>query len=156
MALPGCAICSSLRMTRLLSLLRWGGIVALVLIGAGVLDFWSMCAWAVAGAIVGDGLSYQLALRCDLAQGKNTVTYPVVKRGKVRQYTFKRIGTAVLETKLGSLETVVVDRVRDDDERTTRIWFAPKLKHMLVKLEQFEKDDGVNIKLAIESLAFED
>jgi undecaprenyl-diphosphatase len=30
------------------------------LIGAGVLDFWAMCAWAVAGAIIGDGLSYWL------------------------------------------------------------------------------------------------
>ena len=30
------------------------------LIGAGVLDFWSMCVWAIAGAIIGDGLSYWL------------------------------------------------------------------------------------------------
>lgn len=30
------------------------------LIGTGVLDFWSITAWAVAGAIVGDGLSYWL------------------------------------------------------------------------------------------------
>jgi undecaprenyl-diphosphatase len=30
------------------------------LIGAGVLDFWDITAWAVAGAIVGDGLSYWL------------------------------------------------------------------------------------------------
>lgn len=30
------------------------------LIGAGVLDFWSITAWAVVGAIVGDGLSYWL------------------------------------------------------------------------------------------------
>jgi undecaprenyl-diphosphatase len=30
------------------------------LIGAGVLDFWGITAWAVAGAIVGDGLSYWL------------------------------------------------------------------------------------------------
>jgi undecaprenyl-diphosphatase len=30
------------------------------LIGAGVLDFWVITAWAVAGAIVGDGLSYWL------------------------------------------------------------------------------------------------
>jgi len=30
------------------------------LIGAGVLDFWSMCLWAIAGAIIGDGLSYWL------------------------------------------------------------------------------------------------
>lgn len=31
-----------------------------VLIGTGVLDFWSMCLWAVAGAVLGDGLSYWL------------------------------------------------------------------------------------------------
>lgn len=40
------------------------GVVILVgagtLIGAGVLDFWAMCAWAVAGAVIGDGLSYWL------------------------------------------------------------------------------------------------
>ncbi|MBF0256883.1 MAG: DedA family protein [Gammaproteobacteria bacterium] len=35
------------------------------LIGAGVLDFWSMCAYAVAGAILGDGLSYWLGHRLD-------------------------------------------------------------------------------------------
>ncbi|MCB1722429.1 MAG: DedA family protein [Gammaproteobacteria bacterium] len=31
-----------------------------ILIGTGVLNFWTMCLWAVAGAILGDGLSYWL------------------------------------------------------------------------------------------------
>ena len=35
------------------------------LIGAGVLDFWSSAAWAVAGAILGDGLSYLLGRHFD-------------------------------------------------------------------------------------------
>lgn len=35
------------------------------LIGSGVLDFWSMMLWAVAGAIAGDGLSYQLGRHFD-------------------------------------------------------------------------------------------
>lgn len=30
------------------------------LIGTGTLDFWTMCLWAIAGAIIGDGLSYWL------------------------------------------------------------------------------------------------
>jgi undecaprenyl-diphosphatase len=30
------------------------------LVGAGILDFWTMCAWAIAGAIIGDGLSFWL------------------------------------------------------------------------------------------------
>ena len=33
------------------------------LIGAGALDFWSMVSWAVAGAVLGDGLSYWLGRR---------------------------------------------------------------------------------------------
>ena len=33
------------------------------LIGAGALDFWAMTAWAVAGAVLGDGLSYWLGRR---------------------------------------------------------------------------------------------
>ncbi|MDJ0741512.1 MAG: DedA family protein [Gammaproteobacteria bacterium] len=36
-----------------------------VLIGAGVLDFWTMCAWAIAGAVIGDGLSYWLGHHFD-------------------------------------------------------------------------------------------
>jgi undecaprenyl-diphosphatase len=35
------------------------------LIGSGVLDFWSMCAWAIAGAIIGDALSYHLGRHFD-------------------------------------------------------------------------------------------
>lgn len=35
------------------------------LIGAGVLDFWSIALWAVVGAIVGDGLSYWLGHHFD-------------------------------------------------------------------------------------------
>jgi undecaprenyl-diphosphatase len=35
------------------------------LVGAGVLDFWTMCAYAAAGAIIGDGLSYWLGHRLE-------------------------------------------------------------------------------------------
>ncbi len=45
------------------------GVIILIgagaLIGAGVLDFWSSCAWAIAGAIIGDGVSYLLGRRLD-------------------------------------------------------------------------------------------
>jgi undecaprenyl-diphosphatase len=41
-----------------------------VLIGTGILDFWSMCAWAVAGAIIGDGLSYWLGHHFEYLTGR--------------------------------------------------------------------------------------
>lgn len=35
------------------------------LIGAGIIDFWTSCLWAVAGAIIGDGLSFWLGCHFD-------------------------------------------------------------------------------------------
>jgi len=40
------------------------------LIGAGVLNFWEMCAWAVAGAVIGDGLSYWLGHHFEYLTGR--------------------------------------------------------------------------------------
>lgn len=40
------------------------------LIGAGVLDFWMMCLWAVLGAIIGDGLSYWLGHHFEYLTGR--------------------------------------------------------------------------------------
>ncbi|MEO5341901.1 MAG: DedA family protein [Gammaproteobacteria bacterium SHHR-1] len=40
------------------------------LVGAGVLDFWVLCAYAAAGAIIGDGLSYWLGHRLDAYTGR--------------------------------------------------------------------------------------
>lgn len=50
------------------------GVVVLVgagtLVGAGVLDFWAMCLWAIAGAIIGDGLSYWLGHHFEYLTGR--------------------------------------------------------------------------------------
>jgi undecaprenyl-diphosphatase len=40
------------------------------LIGVGVLDFWSIAAWAIAGAIIGDGLSYWLGHHFEYLTGR--------------------------------------------------------------------------------------
>jgi undecaprenyl-diphosphatase len=40
------------------------------LIGAGILDFWTMCAWAIAGAIIGDGLSFWLGHHFEYLTGR--------------------------------------------------------------------------------------
>ncbi len=40
------------------------------LIGTGVLDFWTMCLWAIFGAIIGDGLSYWLGHHFEYLTGR--------------------------------------------------------------------------------------
>ena len=89
-----------------------------------------------------DKLSYQLAIRCDLKHGNTALDYQVVDKKRIKQYSFKIIGDELLETPLGILKTVKVERIRDANERQTFLWFAKELDYLLVKLEQ--NDTGAN------------
>jgi hypothetical protein len=101
-----------------------------------------------------DPLSYQLALRCDIAQGLEQASYRVVRGGKLKTYHFRLHGAETIETRQGPLDTVVVERVRDDAERSTRIWFAPSLNYLLVRLDQQDKADDIDVTLRLESVEF--
>jgi hypothetical protein len=102
-----------------------------------------------------DPLSHQLALRCDMARGAQQATYAVVRKGRVKPYRFRRVGTERLETALGPLDTVVVERVRDTDERSTRIWLAPGLNYLLVRLHQRDDEDDLDLTLRLKSVEFQ-
>lgn len=102
-----------------------------------------------------DLLNYQLALRCDLEQQRQALTYPVVARNRLKNYAFKQHGEEILETPMGQLDTLVVDRLRKDADRTTRVWIAPSLNYLIVKLEQFEQSDNANYQLQLKQVSFE-
>jgi len=78
-----------------------------------------------------------------------------VKRSKQKDYVFEREGEETIDTDLGPLATIVYRRVQDNDERTTRFWVAPELNHMLVRLHQTEKKDGLDVTLELSEVTFE-
>jgi hypothetical protein len=100
-----------------------------------------------------DPLSYQLALRCDIAQGLERMDYRLVRGGKLSSYRFRRIASESLDTALGTLDTVVVERVHDE-ERSTRLWFATELNYLLVRLEQQDPEDDIDVTLQVTSVEF--
>ena len=59
-----------------------------------------------------DPLNYQLQLQLDIAANKQNLTYPIVKRGELRQYRFEILGDERLNTKAGELNTVKVKVIR--------------------------------------------
>jgi hypothetical protein len=48
---------------------------------------------------------------------------------------------------MGPLDTVVMERERDNDSRRTTVWLAPKWDYLLVKLEQIEKKERYTMML---------
>ncbi|EWH12153.1 hypothetical protein DS2_00480 [Catenovulum agarivorans DS-2] len=85
-----------------------------------------------------DEVSYQLQLKLDLAAGKQEMQYYLVnhkKRDKL--YHFKVVAEELLEVPAGKIETVKLQRIRDDSsDRVTEFWLAPKLGYLLVRIRQ--------------------
>jgi len=86
--------------------------------------------------------SHLLLLQLDLRAGKRELNYPVSKNGRVRDYHYAVVKEEQLETALGTLNVLRVERIRDPgDDRQTISWFAPTLDFLPVRIQQYE--DGV-------------
>lgn len=90
-----------------------------------------------------DKMTYILALMLDLAEARTDLSYTVTDGAKTRTYRFTEPKAMKLETALGTLSTLELKRVRDDDERETTFWFAPELRFVPVQIEHKEKGEHV-------------
>ncbi|WP_323847197.1 DUF3108 domain-containing protein [Microbulbifer magnicolonia] len=102
-----------------------------------------------------DKINYPLQLALDVANKKKDLEYQVADGRKIREYKFTVAGTEKLQTPLGLIETIKVERVRDgDSERETIIWLAPKWNYALVKLMQ-QEEDGETYQIALTKLSID-
>ena len=98
-----------------------------------------------------DDLSGYLVAKEQLTQGAVHVRFNVVDRGEIREHHYKIVNRTMLETPLGKIKAVHLERVRGEDSaRKTEIWLAPDHDYLLLKLVQTEPD-GSAIELLIRS-----
>lgn len=83
--------------------------------------------------------SHLLALQLDLQAGKREMQYTVSRYGSLRNFRYQVVKEEQINTALGQLHTLRVERVRDaDDDRQTISWFAPSLGYIAVRTMQYE------------------
>ncbi len=90
-----------------------------------------------------DIYSYQEKLRQELitSQGKTAnFTFNVLERSRVREYQFKQTGSERIPTKLGDIDTVKIERVRNDSTKKTTTWLAKDFGYIVVKVQH--KQEG--------------
>ncbi|WP_111496655.1 DUF3108 domain-containing protein [Marinobacter bohaiensis] len=98
-----------------------------------------------------DPLSYQLQLQQDIRLGKQTMHYQVIDKNRIEEDTFAVLGEETLNGEFGSVNTIKVEKVREEEaKRTTLMWFAPEWDYLLVRLLQIEKD-GTRYEIHLES-----
>jgi len=98
-----------------------------------------------------DRISLQLALRCDLKQGKYEGSYAVFDRKRVKEYQFKTLGEEEIETPIGKLLATKVQLLRKNKNRQTWLWFSKQHDYLLVKLKQNESSSE-NLEITISEI----
>jgi len=99
-----------------------------------------------------DKLVMQLALLFELRDGSTEFQYPVAHEGRIKQYRFKQTGKEKIELPMGEYNTLVVERL-DDDRDKTRIWSVPELNYFPVRFHEHKKS-GVEKELSLRKLKF--
>lgn len=89
-----------------------------------------------------DQLSSQIALQQDVANGKKDMSYPVIDDDVIDTFKFNVVGDEVIDTPVGKLNTVKVERIREGkkSKRKTFLWFAKDWNYTVIRLYQLEKN----------------
>jgi hypothetical protein len=85
-----------------------------------------------------DRLSFSVRLGRDIADhGLSEFRYQILDGDEFDEHHYRVLGEEVLNTPLGALRTVRIERIRDpNSERRTRFWLASDWDYLLVRLEQ--------------------
>jgi len=95
-----------------------------------------------------DKLSMQLALRLDLAAGREQVSYRVADGGRIKTYHFRVVGRETIELPYGRLGCLRVRRSKDDQAPDYTIWVAPTLDYLPVKIERKRRSGRYRMELS--------
>jgi hypothetical protein len=99
-----------------------------------------------------DKLVMQLALLFELRDGSTEFQYPVAHQGRIKQYRFKQTGKEKIELSMGEYNTLIVERL-DEDRDKTIIWSVPELNYFPVRYLKHKKS-GVKKELLLREVKF--
>ena len=94
-----------------------------------------------------DDLSLEVQIRQDLLNGKFSGNYYMARKDKIEKTPFKRSGNTKITVPAGTFDTVRVDRVHDDNSRSTSFWLAPSLDYLPVKVMQVNDGKKMDLEL---------
>lgn len=101
-----------------------------------------------------DKLTYQYKLQLDVAHAISIdepdmpLVYEIADEEKRKLYRFRITGRELLQTPVGELDTVRVERMRSDAGRKTYFWLAVDYDFLLVRLKQVEEKKGFELNLS--------
>ncbi len=65
----------------------------------------------------------------------------------MKEYVFEMADEESIDTALGTIDTIRLERKNEDSSKRTTLWLAPSLEYMLIRFVQ--EDDGDSFSLAL-------
>ena len=86
-----------------------------------------------------DNFSLQLLLMANVNALPQEILLPVISKGKAKEYKFYTVGKETINTVYGEVETILVERRKDNEKKSTyRFWVDPTIHGLPL---QFEKEE---------------
>ncbi len=95
--------------------------------------------------------SMQVALMRDLARGRSVGPYVLADEDGLKTYHYEHETDSRIETPAGGFETRVYVQQREGSSRITRLWVAPSLEFLPVRIAQF-RDGELYTDFTLESV----
>jgi hypothetical protein len=102
-----------------------------------------------------DPLTLKLEMRRRLSEPEPDLRFFMVEEDEIDEQNFRVLPNEWLETSLGCLETVPVEKIRQNSKRYTRAWHAVELANVEVRMEH-GKVDGNHLEMRITELTLGD
>lgn len=83
-----------------------------------------------------DVMSIQVEVMLDLKSGKLPEIFHIIDKDQLKEFNYRREGSAKIKTAIGELDTVVVTSQQAGNNRILRMWFAPSLGYVPVQAER--------------------
>lgn len=101
-----------------------------------------------------DKFLLQLAIMTEAKTGGVDRVYRVLDNGRVKEYRLQSSGLESVATPAGRFDALRVTRVDDDPDKHLRMWLAPSLDYLPVKIEQ-EKNNEETLRLTLKRFHFD-
>lgn len=89
-----------------------------------------------------DKFSQQLALMLALSAGQTSSEFLVADGGHIKTYRYSTLPGEEIKTGAGSFQTLQVQRQKEGKTSSARLWLAPELDYLPVKIEKTEDDSS--------------
>jgi len=95
-----------------------------------------------------DPMSVQIELMRELRAGLAPTQFKLFDKDEAKEYFYTRERSEVLNTPLGSLDTVVYRSDRPGSDRVTRLWLAPKFNYLPLQAAR-SRNGSVDLSMRI-------